>query len=126
MRSPQRGGLLREKLLRLAPPTEPHNAQVSHGDQQADSQPGNVPATETERKGDDERGGGKIHTRGDSGTGSRLDAVAGGQQGVEEAALLSDGTGASKEAAAGLLWIGCFYCRLLLVLMKISSHLNDL
>ncbi|XP_034552466.1 methyl-CpG-binding domain protein 4 [Notolabrus celidotus] len=67
-----KAGLLREKLLRLAPFTSEQNPSITHKDKQRDSQPSvptlNVePATESENKGDDERGEEEIqiHSKGD-------------------------------------------------------------
>lgn len=93
-RSPQRVGLLREKLLRLFPTENQQNAPLVHNDKQADShhsvQPPNVePATESENEGEDERGGEEtqIHRGGDNESNSELDAVANGGCDVEEVLL---------------------------------------
>lgn len=71
-KSPQRVGL-REKLLRLAPPSEQKDTFCVHKDEPAESQPSvptlNVePATESETEGDEEEGGrdkAEIHSKGD-------------------------------------------------------------
>lgn len=101
-KSPQRVGLLREKLLRLAPTSNQQNALIVHKDKQADSQPPlqtpNVePATESENKGEDERGGEEvqIHSRGDNKPNSEQDAVANSHCDVEEEVLLPEITSGS-------------------------------
>lgn len=101
-KSPQRVGLLREKLLRLAPSSEQQNTLVVHEDEQADSQPSvptlNVePATESENEGEDERGGDEIqiHSKGDNKPNSKLEAAADSHRDVGEEVLLPDITGGS-------------------------------
>lgn len=96
-KSPQRVGLLREKLLRLAPSSNQQNTLIVHKDQQADSQPSvptlNVePATESENEREDERGGDQIqiHSKGDKKPNSELEADADRHQDVEEEVLLPD------------------------------------
>nr|XP_046253358.1 methyl-CpG-binding domain protein 4 [Scatophagus argus] len=104
-RSPQRvsrGGLLREKLLRLTPSSNQQNSLIVHKDKQAVSQPSvptlNVePATESENEGEDERGRKEIqiHSKGDNKPNSELDAVADSRLDVEEEVLLPEITGGS-------------------------------
>ncbi|KAM9351127.1 methyl-CpG-binding domain protein 4 isoform 2-T2 [Symphorus nematophorus] len=104
-KSPQRVGLLREKLLRLTPSSNKQNTLIVHKDKQADSQPPSVPtlnvepATESENEGeDDERGGDEIqiHSRGDNKPNSELQAdAADSHRDVEEEVLLPDITAGS-------------------------------
>lgn len=79
-KSPQRVGLLREKLLRLAPSSNQQNTLIVNQDEQADSiQTLNAePAAESE----DERSGGEITIH--SGGGSQLDSVAYSHLDVQE------------------------------------------
>ncbi|XP_070696103.1 methyl-CpG-binding domain protein 4 [Pempheris klunzingeri] len=101
-KSPQRVGLLREKLLRLAPSTNQQHAFVVHEDGKAFSQPSvptlNVePATESENEGEDERSRDEtqIHSKGDNKPISELVADADSHQDVEEEVLLPDITDGS-------------------------------
>lgn len=89
-KSPQRVGLLREKLLRLAPTSNQQKTLIVHKHTQADSQPSvpslNVePATESENEGEDERDRDEIqiHRKGDNEPNSE-------QETVEEEVLLPD------------------------------------
>ncbi|KAG8002572.1 Methyl-CpG-binding domain protein 4 [Nibea albiflora] len=89
-KSPQRVGLLREKLLRLAPTSNQQKTLIVHKHTQADSQPSvpslNVePATESENEGEDERDRDEIRIRrkGDNKPNSE-------QETVEEEVLLPD------------------------------------
>lgn len=94
-KSPQRVGLLREKLLRQAPTSNQQNALIVHKNKLADSQLSvkNVEsATESENKGEDET---QIHSRGDNKPNSKSDAVANSHQDVEEEVLLPEITGGS-------------------------------
>ncbi|XP_070766993.1 methyl-CpG-binding domain protein 4 [Enoplosus armatus] len=102
-KSPHRVGLLREKLLRLAPSSNQQNTFIVHKDEQAaDSQP-SVPtlivetATESVSEGEDERGGDEIqiHSQGDNKPNSELVADADSHRHVEEEVLLPDITGGS-------------------------------
>ncbi|XP_051279890.1 methyl-CpG-binding domain protein 4 [Dicentrarchus labrax] len=95
-RSPHRVGLLREKLLRLAPSSNQQNTLVVDKCEQAHLQPSlpilNVePATESENEGEDERAGDdEIHNKGDNKPNSELEADADSHQDVEEKVLLPD------------------------------------
>lgn len=96
-KSPQRVGLLRDKILRLTPTSNQQNALIVHKDKQAETQPSvqtlNVEsATESENKGEDET---QIHSRGDNKPNSELGAVANSHQDVEEEVLLPEITGGS-------------------------------
>ncbi|XP_076597315.1 methyl-CpG-binding domain protein 4 [Chaetodon auriga] len=98
-RSPQRVGLLREKLLRLAPTSNQQNTLIAH---KADSQPSVPtlsvePATESENEGEDERGGDEtqIHRQGDNKPNSEPDTAADSHRDEEEEVLLPDITGGS-------------------------------
>lgn len=101
-KSPQRVGLLREKLLRLAPSSNQQNDFIVHKeDQAADSQPSHTTlnveaATESANESEDERGEDEIqiHGEGDNEPNSELDANADGHWDVEEV-LLPDITGGS-------------------------------
>ncbi|XP_041654319.1 methyl-CpG-binding domain protein 4 [Cheilinus undulatus] len=96
-RSPQKAGLLREKLLRLAPSTNKSNTFILHNDGQTDSQLP-VPvlnfeaATESENKVDDERGeeGIQIHSKGDKKPNPELKGDADSLGDVQEEVLLPD------------------------------------
>lgn len=95
VKSPQRVGLLREKLLRLAPSGNQQNTCVVHKDEQADLQPSVPtlsvePATESENEGEDERGRDEIqiHSKGDNKPNSELEADADSRRDVEEEVLL--------------------------------------
>lgn len=101
-KSPQRVGLLREKLLRLAPANDQQNTLTACKDKQATSQPSvptlNVePATESENDGEDERGGDEIqiHSKGDKKPNSEPDAAADSHRVAEEEVLSPDITGGS-------------------------------
>ncbi|KAM7411638.1 hypothetical protein PAMA_021565 [Pampus argenteus] len=98
--STQRVGLLRERLLRLAPSSKQQNTSNVHVDAQADSMPSvptlNIePATESENEGEDERGADEkqIHSKGDTKSNSELEADADSLLDVEEEVLLPDITG---------------------------------
>ncbi|CAK6957437.1 methyl-CpG-binding domain protein 4 [Scomber scombrus] len=98
--SPQRVGLLREKLLRLAPSIKQQNTSNVDVDTQTDTQP-SVPnlniesATESENEGEDERGADEtqIHSKGDTKPNSEPEADADSHQDVEKEVLLPDMTG---------------------------------
>lgn len=97
-KSPQTVGLLREKLLRLAPASNQQNALSVHKNKQADSrlsvQTLNVEsATESENKGEDET---QNHSRGDNEPNSESDAVANSHQDMKEEVLLPEITGGSS------------------------------
>lgn len=95
-RSPQKVGLLREKLLRLAPqPTNQQNTEVVLKDPQAPVPTVNVePATESENEdeGEEERGGDElqIHSSGDNSLKSDVEADADSRRDVKEEVLLPD------------------------------------
>ncbi|XP_044067904.1 methyl-CpG-binding domain protein 4 isoform X2 [Siniperca chuatsi] len=97
-KSSQRVGLLREKLLRLAPSSNQENTfSVHKDDQAADSQRSvptlNVePAAESVNKSADERGRDEIqiHTEGDNKPNSELEANVDSHQDVEGEVLLPD------------------------------------
>ncbi|XP_047448901.1 methyl-CpG-binding domain protein 4 isoform X2 [Mugil cephalus] len=79
-KSPQRVGLLREKLLRLAPSSNQQNTFMFHNEK-ADSLPSvptlNIePCTESENEGEDEREADEthIHSKGDNEPNSELEA----------------------------------------------------
>ncbi|XP_068996926.1 methyl-CpG-binding domain protein 4 [Embiotoca jacksoni] len=100
-RSPQRVGLLREKLLRLTPSTNQQNTLTVHKDVN-NSQPSvptlNVePASESENEGEDERDADKkqLHSEGVDKPNSELEAAAHSHKEVEEEVLLPDITGGS-------------------------------
>lgn len=91
-KSPQRGGQLREKLLRLAPLSNQLNKSILQEDKKADLQPSapilNVePAAESENKGDE--------SKGDNTPNSDLEAGGDSRQDAEEHALLPDTTDGS-------------------------------
>ncbi|XP_006796497.1 methyl-CpG-binding domain protein 4 [Neolamprologus brichardi] len=91
-KSPQRGGQLREKLLRLAPLSNQLNTSILQEDTKADLQPSapilNVePAAESENKGDE--------SKGDNTPNSDLEAGGDSRQDAEEHALLPDITDGS-------------------------------
>lgn len=72
VKSPQRVGLLKEKLLRLAPSNNQQNTFIVHKDEQADSQPSVPtltlePATESDKEGENEPDAAEtqIHSKGD-------------------------------------------------------------
>ncbi|XP_033982279.1 methyl-CpG-binding domain protein 4 [Trematomus bernacchii] len=95
----QRSGQLREKLLRLAPPSNQQHTLIVSKDEEADSRPSapklNVePATESEDEGEDERGRDElqIHSKGANKSNSDLEADA---EDEEEEVLLPDTTGGS-------------------------------
>lgn len=100
--SPQRVGLLREKLLRLAPSSKQQNTSNVDVDAQEDSQP-TVPtlnvesATESENEdvNEDERDKDEIqiHSKGDTKLNSELKIDADSHRDVEEEVLLPDITG---------------------------------
>lgn len=86
-KSPQRGGQLREKLLRLAPLSNQLNTSILQEDKKADLQPSapilNVePAAESENKGDE--------SKGDNTPNSDLEAGGDSRQDAKEHALLPD------------------------------------
>lgn len=98
-KSPQRSGQLREKLLRLDPPSNQQRTLIVSKDEEADSRPSapklNVePATESENEGEDERGRDElqIHSKGANKSNSDLEADA---EDEEEEVLLPDTTGGS-------------------------------
>lgn len=91
-KSPQRGGQLREKLLRLAPLSNQPNTSILQEDKKADLKPSapilNVePAAESEKKGDESKGDNTPNSDLETGDDSRQDA--------EEHALLPDTTDGS-------------------------------
>ncbi len=95
LKSPQRAGLLREKLLRLASTSNQQSALIVHKQNEADCQPSlptlNVePATESENEGEDERGGDEmlIYSKGDNKPNSEPEAVADSSRDAEEEVLL--------------------------------------
>ncbi|KAI3356895.1 hypothetical protein L3Q82_003542 [Scortum barcoo] len=92
-KSPQKVGLLREKLLKLAPSSNQENTFIAHKDEQADSQPSvptlNVePATESENEGGGDEV--QIHSKGDNKPNSEVEADAYRHQDVEEEVSLPD------------------------------------
>lgn len=97
-KSPQRVGLLREKLLRLAPSSNQQNTLIVHEQKQVESQPP-VPTLHveppTESEGEDERGGDEIeiHSQGDNKPNSEPAADADSLRDVEDEVLLPDSTG---------------------------------
>lgn len=100
-RSPQRVGLLRQRLLRLAPTSNQQNALIIPQNTQALShlpaQTLNVlPLAESENKGEDEQGKVEIqiHSRGGNGPNSEQDA-ANIHCNVEDEVLLPENTGGS-------------------------------
>lgn len=91
-KSPQRGGQLREKLLRLAPLSNQLNTSILQEDTKADLQPSapilNVePAAESENIGDE--------SKGDTTPNSDLEAGGDSRQDAEEHVLLPDTTDGS-------------------------------
>ncbi|XP_063320130.1 methyl-CpG-binding domain protein 4 [Pelmatolapia mariae] len=91
-KSPQRGGQLREKLLRLAPLSNQLNTPILQEDKKADLQPSapilNVePAAESENKGGESKGDNTLNSDLEAGGDSRQDA--------EKHALLPDTTDGS-------------------------------
>ncbi|KAM3617021.1 uncharacterized protein V6R79_001186 [Siganus canaliculatus] len=101
-KSHPRVGLLRDKLLRLAPTSRQQDSLVVHIDNQADSQPSipavNVePATDSEKEGEDEHVGYAIHIQstGDNKPNSELEAVVDNHSFEEKDVLLSGVAGGS-------------------------------
>ncbi|XP_023128897.2 methyl-CpG-binding domain protein 4 isoform X1 [Amphiprion ocellaris] len=99
-KSPQRVGLLREKLLRLAPSSNQQSIIVVHKDEQAESQPSVPtlkvdPVTESENEGEDEPDADEtwLHSEGDEKPNSELKADV--DRHVEEEVLLPDITDGS-------------------------------
>uniref|UniRef100_A0A3B5B2C6 MBD domain-containing protein n=1 Tax=Stegastes partitus TaxID=144197 RepID=A0A3B5B2C6_9TELE len=117
-KSPQRVGLLREKLLRLAPSSNQESIIIVHKDEQADSQP-SVPTLKVEREtecvneGEDEPDADEIqiHSKGDDKPNSELKADVDSLQHVEEEVLLADITDGSctpiRESQNSKYDLGC-------------------
>lgn len=100
-RSPQRVGLLRQRLLRLAPTSNQQNALIISQKTQALSHPpaqtlNVLPLAESENKGEDEQGRVEmeIHSRGGNGPSSEQDA-ANIRCNVKDEVLLPENTGGS-------------------------------
>ncbi|XP_034028624.1 methyl-CpG-binding domain protein 4 isoform X2 [Thalassophryne amazonica] len=96
--SPQRTGLLKDKLLKLVQLHMPHNTLSVVQDAEAQPSPTTLkaePAPDTENQGDNEQDGDemKIHTEGVNEPNPELDGDADSQRDVEEELLIPDITG---------------------------------
>lgn len=101
-KSPQRAGLLREKLLRLASASEQHNTLIVHKNKQAGSQPSlptlnAEPATVSESEGEEQQGVAQMlsHSKCDNKANPDPETDADSHQDVAEEVLLLDITGGS-------------------------------